>query len=128
MLISVQIYKQTFTLLILAAYLTGLFSTPILEGVHFLAHLGSDTAHHSLADHSEAHSHELLNLLNDASDDNSTEDAPVLIDNTIKKLVQNIGKNLTVNELEIKARRPSFSFLSIHTDNFFHIAHPPPEA
>jgi len=84
-------FQQIVSILLLCGYIVGNFSLPIVEGIHFVLHLGDDTPLHSFQTHQSNHSHQLLSSLEEVVTDAST-DIPTKNNTTIdyKKIVQQL--------------------------------------
>ncbi len=86
-------YKQFISALLLGGYLVSTFSLPMVEGVHFLLHLGDEVPLHSFQTHTTNHQHQFLAVLDHITD--VSTDVPIehSSNQIYKKVVQQIATN-----------------------------------
>jgi len=122
-------FQQLVSILLLCGYIIGNFSLPIVEGIHFVLHLGDDTPIHSFQTHQNNHSHQLLSSLEEAVADSSTE-IPLKNNSTqdFKKVVQ---QSVTPPFLLFNIVKPTtteiFFQLNIYQSPNLQITAPPPQ-
>ncbi len=122
-------FQQIVSILLLCGYIVGNFSLPIVEGIHFVLHLGDDAPLHAFQTHQTNHSHQLLASLEEAVTDSST-DIPLKNNSTkdFKKVVQQL---ITSPFLLFNVVQPTtienFFQLNIYQSPNLQIIAPPPQ-
>jgi len=122
-------YERLIIFKLLVVYLVSSFAMPLMEGIHFILHLGDDMEFHTYHAHNEIHTHTSLNLVGKFINSQNSEDTSSKTESTVKT-----KKNIQYLELE----KPNF-FLSttkssiefVYTSNyqspFFSSKAPPPK-
>ena len=124
-------YRQFFTaLLLLSAYLVGNFSLPVIEGVHFIMHLGDDTTLHSFQSHDGQHQHQLLTNIDELLNSSTDTDFPTenTNQNKLKKIVQQLVVTPSLNAWFAVTNQTNYSYQPFGFPTpFLPINNPPPE-
>lgn len=125
-----QTYKQFSIKLLLGLYLVANFSTPIMEGIHFLLHLTDGSQLHSFQSHSNVHSHKTLEVLGDLLVLNNAPDTPHTSDSNkkFKKNIQFIETPLIFSfEIHSGLDKIYHPPLTYYKSPFLSINSPPPD-
>lgn len=110
-------------------YLIGNLSLPLLEGIHFLLHLGDDTTSHSFQSHTEVHAHKTLTfigqfIISEDTGDNQNK-KPFIV--KIKKTFQYFQSIIT-SYIEFQATTSAeFDYLMNNSTPFLSYNAPPPK-
>jgi len=102
---------------------------PLMEGIHFIMHLGDDIEFHSYHAHNGIHTHTSLNLVGKFINSKNSEDTSSNTESTIKT-----KKNIQYHELEkptfflsITKSSVEFAYTSNYQSPFFSSKAPPPK-
>jgi len=123
-------YKKLIFLKLLGIYLIASCALPIMEGIHFLLHLGDDTDLHSFSSHDKIHSHTTLNIIGEFINSQDSND------NSTTKLVVKVKKNIQFFEVTVKNNfnfsteiLSEFIFISCYRNTpFLSLVSPPPKS
>lgn len=127
---SLSKYERLVFIKLLGIYLIANCSLPLIEGIHFLLHLGDDTELHSFSAHKKNHSHTTLNIIGEFI---NTQDSN---DNSTVNLVVKVKKNIQYFEWTAKNNigstiltRSEFIFISCYNKApFLTLISPPPKS
>ncbi len=125
-----SVFEKIIFIKLFSIYLIANFSLPLIEGIHFLLHLGDDTEIHSYSSHQNNHSHSTLNIINQFTNKQDSKNT------TTTDLIVKIKKNIQCSELEtLRSFTPLLSntqeFIFIDKYNaspFLSLTSPPPKS
>ena len=111
MLLDIWTYRRYYISGLLIFYLIGLFHLPLVEGIHFLSHIGDDVPNHSIQSHNIQHQHGLLTqvvdvLENNKESNNSSEDFLQQVDLLKQIIAKNYNEELT--RIDNTSQLPNF--------------------
>lgn len=127
---TLSAYEKIIFIKLFGIYLIANFSLPLVEGIHFILHLGDDTELHSYNSHSKIHSHTTLNIIGQFINFQESKDTT-----TTSEIIVKIKKNIQCYELEtlfsfapILNTNKEFIFISNYNASpFLSLTAPPPK-
>jgi len=128
---TLSTYKKILFIKLFGIYLLANFSLPLVEGIHFLLHLGDNTELHAYSAHHKIHSHTTLNIIGQFITDQDFKHT-----STTTESIAKIKKNIQYCELEtivkfapILKSTQDFIFISnYNTTPFLSLIAPPPKS
>lgn len=124
-------YKKIIFIKLLGLYLIANFSLPLLEGIHFLLHLGDETEIHSYGSHNNFHTHTSLEIFRQFLNYEDSKHT-----STTSKSIVKIKKNIQYFELEtcfsftpVLSKTKEFIFIENYKASpFLSLTAPPPKS
>lgn len=124
-------YEKIIFIKLFGIYLIANFSLPLIEGIHFILHLGDDTEIHSYSSHTNNHSHTTLNIIGQITNYQNSKHTSTTTESIVK-----VKKNIQCRELvtfrsfvTVLHTKQEFVFIANYTvAPFLSLTSPPPKS